>query len=210
MKKIIQNVVSPFVMFSAGLLLIGCEQANSPDSTETQTSQSSEISEQPSKESATESAATSKAELKSGNMFYIVRDVADMQLKAGDYVEQLKQTQSELQTAINDKDQQQLQATAKNLQQELTGFNQALTGLNLKSQEIDSIRQNIMQANQQVLVTPLLNGDVDLSQVDFKKIEKQMGSIQMEMIKLAGMIIPQGQNESDQNEQDSNEQNQES
>jgi len=210
MKKIIQNVVSPFVMFSAGLLLIGCEQANSPDSTETQTSQSSEISEQPSKESATESAATSKAELKSGNMFYIVRDVADMQLKAGDYVEQLKQTQSELQTAINDKDQRQLQATAKNLQQELTGFNQALTGLNLKSQEIDSIRQNIMQANQQVLATPLLNGDVDLSQVDFKKIEKQMGSIQMEMIKLAGMIIPQGQDESEQNEQDSNEQNQES
>lgn len=210
MKKIIQNVVSPFVMFSAGLLLIGCEQANSPDSTETQTSQSSEISEQPSKELTTESAATSKAELKSGNMFYIVRDVADMQLKAGDYVEQLKQTQSELQTAINDKDQRQLQATAKNLQQELTGFNQALTGLNLKSQEIDSIRQNIMQANQQVLATPLLNGDVDLSQVDFKKIEKQMGSIQMEMIKLAGMIIPQGQDESEQNEQDSNEQNQES
>lgn len=210
MKKIIQNVVSPFVMFSAGLLLIGCEQANSPDSTETQTSQSSEISEQPSKELATESAATSKAELKSGNMFYIVRDVADMQLKAGDYVEQLKQTQSELQTAINDKDQRQLQATAKNLQQELTGFNQALTGLNLKSQEIDSIRQNIMQANQQVLATPLLNGDVDLSQVDFKKIEKQMDSIQMEMIKLAGMIIPQGQDESEQNEQDSNEQNQES
>lgn len=206
MKKFIQNVVSPFVMFSAGILLIGCEQANSPDSTENQTSQSSEVSEQVSKESA----ETSKAELKSGNMFYIVRDVADMQLKAGDYVEQLKQTQTDLETAINDKDQQQLQTTAKTLQQQLTGFNQALTGLNLKSQEIDSIRQNIMQANQQVLATPFLNGEVDLSQVDFKKIEKQMGSIQMEMIKLAGMMIPQGQDEPEQNEQDSNEQNQES
>ncbi|NNH86730.1 hypothetical protein [Acinetobacter terrae] len=206
MKKFIQNVVSPFVMFSAGILLIGCEQANSPDSTENQTSQSSEVSEQVSKESA----ETSKAELKSGNMFYIVRDVADMQLKAGDYVEQLKQTQTDLETAINDKDQQQLQTTAKTLQQQLTGFNQALTNLNLKSQEIDSIRQNIMQANQQVLATPFLNGEVDLSQVDFKKIEKQMGSIQMEMIKLAGMMIPQGQDEPEQNEQDSNEQNQES
>lgn len=206
MKKFIQNVVSPFVMFSAGILLIGCEQANSPDSTENQTSQSSEVSEQVSKESA----ETSKAELKSGNMFYIVRDVADMQLKAGDYVEQLKQTQTDLETAINDKDQQQLQTTAKTLQQQLTGFNQALTNLNLKSQEIDSIRQNIMQANQQVLATPFLNGEVDLSQVDFKKIEKQMGSIQMEMIKLAGMMIPQGQDEPEQNEQDPNEQNQES
>lgn len=201
MKKIIQNVVSPFVMFSAGLLLIGCEQANSPDTDETQASQSNEVSE-PVSESNSASAETPKAELKTGNMFYIVRDVADMQLKAGDYVEQLKQTQSELQTAINDKDQQQLQATAKNLQQQLTGFNQALTGLNLKSQEIDSIRQNIMQANQQVLATPLLNGDVDLSQVDFKKIEKQMGSIQMEMIKLASMMIPQGQDDAEQNEQE--------
>ena len=208
MKKFIQNVVSPFVMFSAGILLIGCEQANSPDSTEDQTSQSSEVSEQV-PESATDSAETSKAELKSGNMFYIVRDVADMQLKAGDYVEQLKQTQTDLETAINDKDQQQLPSTAKTLKQQLTGFNQALTGLNLKSQEIDSIRQNIMQANQQALATPLLNGDVDLSQVDFKKIEKQMGSIQMEMIKLAGMMIPQGQDEAEQNEQDQSEADQE-
>ena len=208
MKKFIQNVVSPFVMFSAGILLIGCEQANSPDSTEDRTSQSSEVSEQVS-ESATDSAETSKAELKSGNMFYIVRDVADMQLKAGDYVEQLKQTQTDLETAINDKDQQQLQSTAKTLKQQLTGFNQTLTGLNLKSQEIDSIRQNIMQANQQALATPLLNGDVDLSQVDFKKIEKQMGSIQMEMIKLAGMMIPQGQDEAEQNEQDQSEADQE-
>ena len=208
MKKFIQNVVSPFVMFSAGILLIGCEQANSPDSTEDRTSQSSEVSEQVS-ESATDSAETSKAELKSGNMFYIVRDVADMQLKAGDYVEQLKQTQTDLETAINDKDQQQLQSTAKTLKQQLTGFNQALTGLNLKSQEIDSIRQNIMQANQQALATPLLNGEVDLSQVDFKKIEKQMGSIQMEMIKLAGMMIPQGQDEAEQNEQDQSEADQE-
>ena len=208
MKKFIQNVVSPFVMFSAGILLIGCEQANSPDSTEDQTSQSSEVSAQVS-ESATDSTETSKAELKSGNMFYIVRDVADMQLKAGDYVEQLKQTQTDLETAINDKDQQQLQSTAKTLKQQLTGFNQALTGLNLKSQEIDSIRQNIMQANQQALATPLLNGDVDLTQVDFKKIEKQMGSIQMEMIKLAGMMIPQGQDEAEQNEQDQSEADQE-
>ena len=131
-------------------------------------------------------------------MFYIVRDVADMQLKAGDYVAQLKQTQNELQTAINDKDQQQLQATAKTLQQQLTGFNQALTSLNLKSQEIDSIRQNILHANQQVLATPLLNGNIDLNQLDFKKIEQQMGSIQTEIIKLAGMMIPQGQDKQDQ------------
>lgn len=193
MKKFIQNVVSPFVMFSAGLILIGCEQANTPDSTETQTSQSSEVSEQDAQELTTESTATPKAELKSGNMFYIVRDVADMQLKAGDYVEQLKQTQTDLQTAIEDKDQAQLQDSADTLKQQLTGFNQALSSLNLKSQEIESIRKDLLQANQQVLATPLLNGEINVAQVDFKKIEKQMGNIQLEMVKLASMMIPDSQ-----------------
>ena len=187
MKKFIQKAVLPFAILSTGILLSGCEQASEPQSDDIQTTQSADVAlNQP-----TETTAT--ADLKSGNMFYMVRDVADMQLKAGDYVAQLKQTQNELQTAINDKDQQQLQATAKTLQQQLTGFNQALTSLNLKSQEIDSIRQNILHANQQVLATPLLNGNIDLNQLDFKKIEQQMGSIQTEMIKLAGMMIPQGQ-----------------
>lgn len=192
MKKFIQKAVLPFAIFSTGILLSGCEQASEPQSNDIQTTQSADFAlNQP-----TETTATT--DLKSGNMFYMVRDVADMQLKAGDYVAQLKQTQNELQTAINDKDQQQLQATAKTLQQQLTGFNQALTSLNLKSQEIDSIRQNILHANQQVLATPLLNGNIDLNQLDFKKIEQQMGSIQTEMIKLAGMMIPQGQDKQDQ------------
>ena len=192
MKKFIQKAVLPFVILSTGILLSGCEQASEPQSDDIQTTQSADVAlNQP-----TETTAT--ADLKSGNMFYMVRDVADMQLKAGDYVAQLKQTQNELQTAINDKDQQQLQATAKTLQQQLTGFNQALTSLNLKSQEIDSIRQNILHANQQVLATPFLNGNIDLNQLDFKKIEQQMSSIQTEMIKLAGMMIPQGQDKQDQ------------
>lgn len=192
MKKFIQKAVLPFAILSTGILLSGCEQASEPQSDDIQTTQSADVAlNQP-----TETTAT--ADLKSGNMFYMVRDIADMQLKAGDYVAQLKQTQNELQTAINDKDQQQLQATAKTLQQQLTGFNQALTSLNLKSQEIDSIRQNILHANQQVLATPFLNGNIDLNQLDFKKIEQQMGSIQTEMIKLAGLMIPQGQDKQDQ------------
>ena len=198
MKKFIQNVISPFVMFSAGILLIGCEQTNTPDSTETQTSQSNEVSEHAPQESTSESTATPKADLKSGNMFYIVRDVADMQLKAGDYVEQLKQTQSDLQTAIDDKDQAELQASADTLKQQLTGFNRALGNLHLKSQEIESIRQDLLQANQQVLATPLLNGEINLAQVDFKKIEKQMGNIQLEMVKLASMMIPDNEDKDSQ------------
>lgn len=193
MKKFIQNALAPVVILSAGLLLIACEPMPESSAEEMQTTESDDVLIKASNDTA----KTSSADVKSGNMFYIVRDVADMQLKAGEYVNQLKNTQTDLQSAINDKDQQQLQATAHTLQQQLTDFNQALRGLNLKSQEIDSIRQEIMRSNQQVLATPLLNGAVDFSQVDFKKIERQMSNIQMEMLKLASMMIPQSQNTAD-------------
>lgn len=164
---------------------MGCEQATEAPVEQEQSTFSTDL--EPAQQS--DRTTTAQTELKSGNMFYMVRDVADLQFKAGSYVEQLKQTQTDLQTAVDTKDTQQLQATAGKLQQQLTGFNQALSELNLKSQEIDQVRSNIMRANQQVLASPLLNGHVDFSQVDLKKIESQMVSVQAEMLKLADMLI---------------------
>ena len=184
MKKLLQNLVLPFALFSSGILLIGCEQATEPNQQDIQT----ESSEQ---HQSANTQSPEKAELKSGNMLYIVRDVADMQLKAGEYVTQLQETQNDLQTAIEQHDQQQLQEAATALQQQLTGFNNALNGLNLKTQEINDIREKLLSANQQVLASPFLNGQVDFSQVDFKKMQQQMGTIQSEMLKLAAMLIPQ-------------------
>lgn len=184
MKKLLQNLVLPFALFSSGILLIGCEQATEPNQQDIQT----ESSEQ---HQSANTQSPEKAELKSGNMLYIVRDVADMQLKAGEYVTQLQETQNDLQTAIEQHDQQQLQEAATALQQQLTGFNNALNGLNFKTQEINDIREKLLSANQQVLASPFLNGQVDFSQVDFKKIQQQMDTIQSEMLKLASMMIPQ-------------------
>ena len=184
MKKLLQNLVLPFALFSSGILLIGCEQATEPNQQDIQT----ESSEQ---HQSANTQSPEKAELKSGNMLYIVRDVADMQLKVGEYATQLQETQSDLQAAIEQHDQQQLQEAATALQQQLTGFNNALNGLNLKTQEINDIREKLLSANQQVLASPFLNGQVDFSQVDFKKMQQQMGTIQSEMLKLAAMMIPQ-------------------
>jgi len=193
MSKILANAVLPFALFSSGILLMGCEQAvEAPaEQADTTTSDLEPASQQQS--------SAAQTELKSGNMFYMVRDVADLQLKAGSYVEQLKQTQSELQTAVEAKDTQQLQSTATQLQQQLSSFNQVLGNLNLKSQEIDQIRDNIMTANQQVLASPLLNGQVDFSQVNLKKIESQMVNVQSEMVKLAGLLIQNPDQESESN-----------
>ena len=184
MKKLLQNLVLPFALFSSGILLIGCEQATEPNQQDIQT----ETSEQ---NQSANTQSPDKAELKTGNMLYIVRDVADMQLKAGEYATQLQETQSDLQAAIEQHDQQQLQEAATALQQQLTGFNNALNGLNLKTREINDIREKLLSANQQVLASPFLNGQVDFSQVDFKKMQQQMGTIQSEMLKLASMMIPQ-------------------
>ncbi len=181
MKNVSSKTLLPFALLSSALLLSACDQMNTP---QTQTTNQDDSSA-----SSNSNTNPTNAPLSSGNMFYIVRDVADLQLKAGQYVEQLNQTKSELQTAVDVQDPQQLQIAATQLQQQLQGFNQTLSSLDLKTQEIDTIRQNLLAANQQVLASPFLNGQVDLSKVDFKKLEQQMGSIQAEMLKLAGMIL---------------------
>ena len=181
MKNVSSKTLLPFALLSSALLLSACDQMN--------TAQTPTTDQDDSNATANSNTNTTSAPLSSGNMFYIVRDVADLQLKAGQYIEQLNQTKSELQTALDAQDPQQLQILATQLQQQLQGFNQTLSSLDLKTQEIDTIRQNLLTANQQVLASPFLNGQVDLSKVDFKKLEQQMGNIQTEMLKLAAMIL---------------------
>lgn len=193
MKKLLQGAVLPFVIFTSGILLLGCDQAAPPSQQEQQTSQSETIHAE--RNHSNESQQKNVEDLKQGNMFYIARDVANVQLKTGNYVEKLQQAQSDLQQAIETKNQAELQNTVQTLTRELQGFNTALISLDLKSQEIDGIRQQVLQANKQVLNSSLLNGDLDISKVDFKKIQQQMNNIQTDMLKLAGMMIPTTEND---------------
>jgi len=193
MKKLLQGAVLPFVIFISGMLLLGCNQAaeQSRQQDGAQAIETAQMSENTSdSNNNNQSTAKSTENLKQGNMFYIARDVANVQLKTGDYVEKLQQSQSNLQQAIQSQNQAELQQSVKTLTRELQGFNTALISLDLKSQEIDGIRQQVLQANKQVLNSALLNGDLDISKVDFKKIEQQMNTIQLDMLKLAGMMIP--------------------
>lgn len=189
MKKFLQGAVLPFTIFATGLILLGCDQAGRDQPTSEATTDSANIADEIQPMSEQQDATPS--DLKQGNLFYIVRDVTDLQLSTNDYTQQLKQTQSDLQKAVDQQDHAQLQQAATQLQQQLQAFDSALNKVKLKSQEISDIRQNILDANQQVLNSSFLNGQVDLSQVDFKKIEQQMGNIQGEMLKLAAMLIQQ-------------------
>lgn len=181
MKKILQGALLPFAIFAAGLSLIGCDQATEHTEAAANTADAEEV--------FASSADQAGKELKSGNMLYVVSDVADMQLKAGNYVQQLKDTQTALEQALADKDQQALQSSVNALHQQLTDFNRALSSLDLKSQEIESIREKIMSTNQQVLDLPYLNGKVDLQTVDLAKIEQQISLLQSEMLTLAKMLL---------------------
>lgn len=182
MKKFLQGALLPFGIFAAGMALLGCEQAVQADAQESEGRQSAPAAE----------AAAPQAELKSGSMLYMIRDVADLQLKAGSYAEQLQQSKSELQAALDQQDHAKLQQATAELQQLLQGFNQALNSVNLTTQEISGIRQKLLAANKQALASPLLNGQAAFSPADFKQIEQQIGSIQSEMLKLAGMLIQSG------------------
>ena len=196
MKKFVQGAVLPFTLFASSLLILGCD-STAQNSAEKDINESQTVSVSNDYSASEQQTAKPEIELKSGTVFSIARNVADVQLKAGDYIAQLQQSQENLQQALEAKDIQQLETTVTALKSQLTGFNQALEQLNLKSSEIDDIRQNIQTANEQALKSPLMNGEVDFSQVNLQKIEQQLGSVQSEMLKLAAMLIPTSNSESD-------------
>ena len=197
MKKLVQGALLPFVIFTSGLLLLGCEPSPEQSSSQNSTAEVSVDQGRSNNENLAENEQT-QSSLKSGNMFYIARDVADVQLKTGDYVEKVTQAQADLQNAIESKDQSALQETVKNLSQQLQAFNTALISLDLKTQEIDNIRQHVLKTNKELLNSALLNGNIDVSKINIKQFEQQVGTIQNEMLKLAGMLIPTGQSDSSQ------------
>ncbi|MGA6134805.1 hypothetical protein ACPER7_00695 [Acinetobacter dispersus] len=174
---------------AVALTLTGCDQAPQDNEQAEQTT----TFEQADTASENEESATTVTQdpqpLSRGNMLNIARDIAKLQIETDDYVTLLKQSQSNLEQAIQDKNVQSLQQTTGALSQELNGLHDALLALNLKSTEVDQIRQSLLSANQQLLNMPLLHGQTDLSKIDFAKIEKQFNTIQMDMVKLATLVL---------------------
>lgn len=175
---------------TAVLMLTGCDQAPQENEQAEQTTVFEQTSTTTSENEESATTATQDTQsLSRGNMLNIARDIAKLQIETDDYVTLLKQSQSNLEQAIQDKNVQSLQKTTAALNQELNGLHDALLALNLKSTEVDQIRQSLLSANQQLLNMPLLHGQTDLSKIDFAKIEKQFNTIQMDMVKLATLVL---------------------
>ncbi|WP_312103809.1 hypothetical protein [Acinetobacter venetianus] len=182
----IKTLLSSITLLSA-FALTGCDQAPQEDHTNIQSEQATE--QNMSDEIIQSSSAQDTQNLSKGNMLNIARDIAKLQLETDDYIALLKQSQNSLEQAIQNKNMQQLKATSGDLNQELHGLHDTLLSLNLKSNEIDQIRQNLLVANQQLLNMPLLHGQFDLAKINFEQIEKQLNTIQMDMVKLASLVL---------------------
>jgi len=182
----IKALLSSMTLLSA-FALTGCDQAPQEDHTNIQSEQATE--QNMSDEIIQSSSAQDTQNLSKGNMLNIARDIAKLQLETDDYIALLKQSQNSLEQAIQNKNVQQLKATSGDLNQELHGLHDTLLSLNLKSDEIDQIRQNLLVANQQLLNMPLLHGQFDLAKINFEQIEKQLNTIQMDMVKLASLVL---------------------
>ena len=93
MKKLLQGAVLPFVIFASGILLLGCnqpvQQSQQYSSSDTEHTADSEQKTAKQEHAADSSESTSKSrdDFKQGNMFYIARDVANVQLNTGNYVD---------------------------------------------------------------------------------------------------------------------------
>ncbi|MCJ0829665.1 hypothetical protein MN869_14550 [Acinetobacter sp. NIPH1876] len=174
---------------AAALTLTGCDQAPQESEQAEQTTAFDQTDTNSENEESATSVTQDTQTLSRGNMLNIARDIAKLQIETDDYVTLLKQSQTNLEQAIQDKNVQTLQSTTATLNQELNGLQDALLALNLKSTEVDQIRQSLLSANQQLLNMPLLHGQTDLSKIDFAKIEKQFNTIQMDMVKLATLVL---------------------
>ncbi|VXA56904.1 conserved hypothetical protein [Acinetobacter proteolyticus] len=174
---------------ATALILAGCDQTPQDNEGAESTAEVEQNLTQTEDEQLEAAAPQDTQTLSRGNVLNIARDIAKLQIETDDYVTLLKQSQSNLEQAIQDKNVQQLQSTTGELNQELHKLHDALLSLNLKSDEVDQIRQNLLAANQQLLNMPLLHGQTDLSKIDFAKIEKQFNSIQMDMVKLATLVL---------------------
>ncbi|WP_043971796.1 hypothetical protein [Acinetobacter sp. NBRC 110496] len=182
---------------AAVLALVGCDQTPQDNQQAEQSTELEQSISTPEDQQGHSSTAQQSQNLSRGNMLNIARDIAKLQIETDDYVTLLKQSQSNLEQAIQDKNAQKLQSTTGELNQQLHNLHDALLSLNLRSDEVDQIRQSLLAANQQLLNMPLLHGQTDLSKIDFAKIEKQFNSIQMDMVKLATLIL--GNHKADSN-----------
>lgn len=172
------------LLYSSAIFLAGCEQASDLDSSE---KNQTEVREQSDDVLASASSAESKTP--QSNWFYVIRDIADLQLKVGEDIQKLQQTQTQLENALAQRDTDTLQQTVETFKTQLTTFNNGLHELKLKSPEIENLRQKLIATNQQILDSDVLQHQLNLKKEDIVALQKQLSNLHTDILKLAAMLL---------------------
>lgn len=125
-----------------------------------------------------------------GNMLYIVRDVAELKSNTSGYFDKIKQDQENLQQALQDNNPTQVGNSVSSLKKQFITMNRDLEKLDLKSREVDQVRQQMISANQQLLKSSIFNGEMDLSEESLDQLQQQLNSLQNNILELSTLLIP--------------------
>jgi hypothetical protein len=71
----------------------------------------------------------------------------------------------------------------------LTQFNDNLNQLQLKSPEVEKLRQQLINTNEQLLQSDLFQQTLNWKKQDIVAIQHQLNTLQTEMLKLAALIV---------------------
>lgn len=173
MKHLVLPRQIPLLLFVFTLGLAGCSSPSDESKAEQQTSNTTE-----------------SQETKSGNMLYIVSDVAALKSNTSSYFDKIKQDQESLQQALQDNKPTVVSNSLSALKQQFTTMNQDLEKLKLKSKEVDQVRLQMISANKQLLESSIFNGEMDLSEENLDQLQQQLNSLQNNILELGTLLIP--------------------
>lgn len=172
------------LLYSSTIFLAGCEQASELDSSEKNQTEAHQQSDD-----VLASASSAESKTPQSNWFYLIRDIADLQLKVGEDIQKLQQTQAQLENALAQPDTDRLQQIVETFKTQLTTFNRGLHELKLKSPEIENLRQKLIATNQQILDSDVLQHQLNLKKEDIAALQKQLSNLHTDILKLASILL---------------------
>ncbi|WP_394660836.1 hypothetical protein [uncultured Acinetobacter sp.] len=178
------------LVLSCSILFVGCDQPPDAESTARERSMTSANQDNmPIDNQGSDDALNNEERSSTTNLFYLLRDAADLQLKVGQDMQKLQATQSQLETALQEQDPQAAQQTLSHFKTQLTQFNDNLNQLQLKSPEVEKLRQQLINTNEQLLQSDLFQQTLNWKKQDIVAIQHQLNTLQTEMLKLAALIV---------------------
>lgn len=179
-----RQAILPVFLFSSAVLALGCQPITTPE--EDTTPKEETITEH---ESVDDQVMQSKAPPVAGNVFYMMRDVAEVQLKVGDNISSLQQQSEAFSDALNSQNLTVAQTQRNELASQLRTLHNNLTQIELRSQEVSQLRDHMLKTTDDLLASKWLNSAITLNEKDLKQLQAELLQIQNNMLNIARLVM---------------------